>query len=219
MREALLTHDQARAFYDRFGARQDRQHFYEDAAVEEMLRHLALDEARFVFEFGCGTGRLAETLMREHLPEHARYLGVDVSATMVALARERLAPFADRATVRQTDGAPRLDLADACADRFIATYVLDLLSEEDIRSVLAEAHRVLAPGGRLGLASLTHGTTLASRLVVKGWTLLHRMNPALVGGCRPLALETCVGEGWDVRRRATVVRFGVPSEVLVAVRR
>ncbi|WP_456426276.1 class I SAM-dependent methyltransferase [Rhodocaloribacter sp.] len=219
MHEALLSHEQARAFYDRFGARQDRQRFYEDAAVEEMLRHLALGEARFVLEFGCGTGRLAEALMREHLPEHARYLGLDVSATMVALARRRLAPFADRATVRLTDGTPRLDLADGSVDRFLSTYVLDLLSEEDIRSVLAEAHRVLEPGGRLGLVSLTHGTTLASKLVVKGWTLLHRLNPALVGGCRPLTLETYVGEAWEVRHRATVVRFGVPSEVLVAVRR
>ncbi len=219
MHEPLLSHDQARAFYDRFGARQDWQRFYEDAAVEEMLRHMALDEARFVFEFGCGTGRLAEALMREHLPEHARYLGVDVSATMVALARTRLAPFADRATVRLTDGTPRLDLADGSVDRFLSTYVLDLLGEEDIRLVLAEAHRVLEPGGRLGLVSLTHGTTLASKLVVKGWTLLHRLNPALVGGCRPLTLETYVGGGWDVRHRATVVRFGVPSEVLVAVRR
>ncbi len=219
MRDALFSHEQARAFYDRFGAWQDRQRFYEDDAVEEMLRHMALDEARSVCEFGCGTGRLAETLMRERLPERARYLGVDVSATMVALARRRLAPFGDRAGVRLTDGAPRLDLPDACVDRFLSTYVLDLLGAEDIRTLLSEAHRVLEPGGRLGLASLTRGTTLASKLVMKGWTLLRRMSPALVGGCRPIALETYVGGIWDVRHRATVVRFGMPSEVLVAVRR
>jgi len=97
--------------------------------------------------------------------------------------------------------------------------VLDLLSEEDLRTLLSEAHRVLEPGGRLGLVSLTRGTTFTSKIIEKGWTSLHRMNPALVGGCRPIALETYVGGGWVVRHRATVVRFGVPSEVLVAVRR
>ena len=214
MSKKLLSHEEARAFYDRFGRRQDLQRFYEDAAVEEMLR-----ETRFVFEFGCGTGRLAETLMRAYLPPQARYLGVDVSATMVALARKRLAPYAGRATVRRTDGAPRVDLPDGSVDRFLSTYVLDLLGEQDIHSVLAEAHRVLEPGGRLGLVSLTHGTTPLSKVVENVWKGLHRLRPALVGGCRPLSLERYLEAEWDVRHRTTIVRFGVPSEVLVVLRR
>jgi cyclopropane fatty-acyl-phospholipid synthase-like methyltransferase len=35
-------------------------------------------------------------------------------------------------------------------DRFISTYVLDLLSEENIDSLLSEAYRVLRTGGLLG---------------------------------------------------------------------
>ena len=38
-------------------------------------------------EFGCGTGRLAERLLRDHLPDAATYVAVDSSSTMVSLAQ------------------------------------------------------------------------------------------------------------------------------------
>ncbi len=42
---------------------------------------------------------------------------------------------------------------------FICTCVLDLLLDNDIRAVVGEAHRALAPEGLLGIASLTKGYT------------------------------------------------------------
>ena len=47
---------------------------------------------------------------------------------------------------------------DGAFDRFIRTYVLDLLPDVEIRAVLDEAHRVLKPDGLIGLASLTKGS-------------------------------------------------------------
>ena len=35
----VLSHKEARAFYDRFGAKQDLQSFYEDPAVERLIAH------------------------------------------------------------------------------------------------------------------------------------------------------------------------------------
>ena len=46
-----------------------------------------------MFEFGCGTGRLAERLLHDHLPEQAIYTAVDISNTMFRLTRERLAQW------------------------------------------------------------------------------------------------------------------------------
>ncbi len=60
--------EQVRAFYDRFGAKQDSQAFYEDAATADLILNAELGAARAVFEFGCGTGRFAEKLLAEHLP-------------------------------------------------------------------------------------------------------------------------------------------------------
>jgi ubiquinone/menaquinone biosynthesis C-methylase UbiE len=214
-----LTHDEARAFYDRFGSKQDLQRFYEDPAVDVLLRHAAFEDATAVVELGCGTGRLAERLLRERLPSAATYLGVDSSSTMVALARSRLAPWGDRARVERSDGSPRIPAGDAACDRFLSTYVLDLLSEDDIDAALREAQRVLAPGGLLCLASLTFGETVASRLVCRLWSAVHSLRPALVGGCRPLRLAGRLGAGWTVSHHQVVCTLGLCTEVLVAVRR
>jgi ubiquinone/menaquinone biosynthesis C-methylase UbiE len=89
-----------------------------------------------VFEFGCGTGRLALRLLSEHLSEAARYRGVDLSPVMVELARQRLGPYASRAEVLLVDESPLAAEPTAHHDRFVSSYVLDLLSEEEITAVL-----------------------------------------------------------------------------------
>ncbi len=142
-----LSHDEARAFYDGFGAKQDSQAFYEEPALRDLIAHAAFEEARSVFELGCGTGRVAEMLLQSHLPPQAHYLGVDVSSTMVGLAQRRLQRFGERAEVRQAAGTLPLPTADGSCDRFLSTYVLDLLSKEDIAATLSDARRILDPAG------------------------------------------------------------------------
>lgn len=75
--------------------------------------------------------------------------------------------------------APALTVpgADASPDRFLATCVSDLLSESDARALIDEADRLLAPGCALAPVSLTHGTTLASRIAC----LPQRGSGALTG--------------------------------------
>ncbi len=218
-RERTLSHEEARAFYDRLGARQDSQAFYEDAATGILLRHASFESARSVLEFGCGTGRFAATLVERYLPPDARYLGLDASTTMVGLAEKRLAPFGERAAVRLSDGSPKLAIADASVDRFVSNFVLDLLSDPDIETLLEEAHRVLVPGGLLALVSLTRPFTPGSRVVMAGWRLLFNLRPALVGGCRPIGLlERLPPPQWNVRHHERISRFGIPAEVLVTER-
>lgn len=211
-----LEVEEARAFYDRFGSKQDRQSFYEAPALETLVARCALAQAHAVFELGCGTGRLAEMLLREHLPADACYLGVDISSTMITLASQRLAPFASRARVRQVEGEPRFPLEDASVDRVISTYVLDLMPEPAIRQALCEARRVLAPGGLLCLAGITNGTSAASRAVMGAWQWLFARKPSWLGGCRPLALEGFLSNGWEIRFLRTIVACGIASEVVIA---
>lgn len=214
-----LSREQARRVYDRIGRFQDAQAFYEDRAVALMIEHGRFDVAECVFEFGCGTGRLAERLLAEHLPPGARYRGIDLSPKMVGIATERLARFASRATVQQSDGEPPADEAEGSRDRFVSTYVLDLLSEQDIARVLEHAHRILQPGGLLCLTSLCTGTGPASRALVAAWRALHRLSPTLVGGCRPLDLvDHLPSSAWKIHYQARVAPFAVPSEVVVAER-
>ncbi|HJW70944.1 MAG TPA: class I SAM-dependent methyltransferase, partial [Candidatus Binatia bacterium] len=170
-----------------------------------------------VFEFSVGTGRLAKRLLRDHLPTAARYHGVDISSTMVALARERLSPWASRATVEQSDGSPRIGAPDRQYDRFLSTYVLDLLSSEDIAAVLTDAWRVLSPNGRLCLVSATRGRTPGQRVVMGLAARLHSLSPTLVGGCRAIDLSSFLErESWRLIHHDVVSKWGVASEVLVA---
>lgn len=213
----LLSHEEAKAFYDRFGSRQDSQRFYEDPALFVLLAHADFGAARSVFEFGCGTGRFAEHLLSQWLAADCRYEAVDISSTMVRLAQIRLASWRARVHVAQTSGAMSVPVPDASVDRFIACYMLDLLDEEDIRLLLAEAHRVLVPGGLLCVVGLTHGESLSARIVGGLWRALFWLQPKLVGGCRPIVVEDYVNDGdWSVRHRDVVTRFGISSEVLVA---
>ncbi|MFB6278103.1 MAG: class I SAM-dependent methyltransferase [Salinibacter sp.] len=212
----VLSRREAKAVYDRIGAWQDTQAFYEAPALDELVAHGTFDEARTVFEVGCGTGRLAERLLRERCPSDARYEGVDLSATMVETARERLASFGARATVRQTDGALTFGQAAGSQDRVVATYLLDLLSREDACTLLRESHRLLAPDGRLCLAGLTWGRGPVSGGISALWDALHALRPEWVGGCRPLRTRSLVdATQWHERHHAVVTGWGVPSEVLV----
>ena len=206
--------------YDRIGAWQDTQVFYEAPALETLLQHGRFEEARSIFEVGCGTGRLAERLFLDRCPSDAQYEGVDLSETMVEIARERLASFGGRATVRQTDGRLTFEQSNGSYDRVVATFVLDLLSPGDARTLIAEAHRLLAADGRLCLAGLTWGRDALSRIVSYSWDALHSFRPEWVGGCRPVEGRTLLQQSrWRLLHHEVVTAWGVPSEVVVATPR
>jgi ubiquinone/menaquinone biosynthesis C-methylase UbiE len=213
----IMSKEKIRSFYDRFGAKQDWQRFYEGPAIRDLFAHGAFKRAHAVFELGCGTGALAENLLTRYLSREATYLCFDISSTMVSLAKMRLNKYGSQAEIRLTNGSVKLPLPDSRFDRFISNYVLDLLPPEDIEVVMHEAHRVLEPEGRLCLISLTYGNTVASQLVIWLWKRIFGFHPSLVGGCRPVKLLDFISEKtWKLLHHNLVTTFGIPSEVIVA---
>ncbi len=213
---AAFTPSEARNFYDRFGKKQDAQGFYEDPPVNNMIAHARFKDARRIFEFGCGTGRLAARLLNEHLWPSASYLGCDISMTMIGIARERLKMYSERSKVFQTGFGVSFPLRDRSVDRVISCYVLDLLPERYVRAVFAEAHRVLIPKGKLCIVSLTGGTTLPSSIVSLLWMTIFCIRRSLVGGCRPIHLGRFIDRKcWELEHQQILAPFGVPSEVVV----
>jgi len=213
----VLTREQLRAFYDRFGSKQDTQAFYEDVALHDLIAYADFESAQAVFEFGCGTGRLAAELLAKHLPESAAYHGIDLSETMVQLSRRRLSVYAERARINRSDGSIHFPIPDHSVDRVVSTYVLDLLSEADIRQLLAEARRALADDGLLCVMSLTTGKRAFTKLVSGLWSAVFRIYAPVVGGCRPIHLTQFVdAHSWSLKHRNVVSRWGLTSEVVVA---
>lgn len=222
--ESALPPERARGFgaedakrvYDRLGSWQDAQ-FYERAALKCLVGHSDFGHASMVFEWGCGTGRLAEYLLKKHLSEDATYVGIDISTTMVRLATSRLATWSSRVKPEQVDGTARLPYASGAFDRFVATYVLDLLSEPTINQVVSEARRLLRPNGKLCVVSATEGITLVSSIVGSIWKRLYAFNPSLVGGCRPVRVSMLLDRAaWSIEHTQIVCFWGICSEVVIA---
>ena len=118
-------------------------------AVEQALLSLVPGDAPVrLLDIGTGTGRVLE-LLAHHISQG---VGVDASKAMLALARSRLARAdLSHCSVRLAD-MYRLPLAETSFD--IAVLQMVLHYAEDPQGVLAEAARVLRPGGRLLVVDL-----------------------------------------------------------------
>ena len=100
-----------------------------------------LDEDATVADLGCGTGQFAATVA----PYVGRVLAVDGSAAMLAAARRRLGPH-ENVVLRQGE-LEAVPLEDGEADLAVLLLVLHYLPQP--AAALAEAARVVKPGGRL----------------------------------------------------------------------
>jgi ubiquinone/menaquinone biosynthesis C-methylase UbiE len=114
-----------------------------------LLEELPLEQARRVLDLGCGVGALLPHLDRVAL--RARIVGLDRTEAMVALG--------PRDFPLLVGDAAELPFADGSFDAVVMAFMLFHLPRPTIG--LAEAWRVLRPGGSVGL--LTWGTERESQ--------------------------------------------------------
>jgi len=139
----------ANAYFARNAARWDelRSLYVSEAAVEAAIRAAAgPGPYRRLVDLGSGTGRML-TLLGPHAKAA---IGLDLSQQMLNIARQHTAEAGlGQCELRHGDiFATRLD--DACADLVVVHQVLHYLS--DPAAAVAEAARLVTPGGRLLIA-------------------------------------------------------------------
>lgn len=166
-----------------------------------------------VLEVGVGAGSQLTALASAN--PSGRTVGVDLADGMVREARRRVrAAGATGVEVEQAD-ARRLPFADGSFDLVTSSYVLDILPWEDIRAVVREFRRVLRPGGRVVLCSVTPGKHRRHRL----GDVLYGSGLPLTGNCRGVQLADPLREaGFTVTTREYSVQFWLPSEIVAARR-
>ncbi len=95
-----------------------------------------------ILDAGCGTGYLSVALARRG----ARVIGVDWSARMIEVARERSSELGIRLDLRIDSCSELATVADASIDAIVSNYVL--MDLPDLDGAARSFHRVLRPGGR-----------------------------------------------------------------------
>jgi len=130
----MLNYDDEAAVYDATRGGVPRA----EAAAAAVLG-LVPPAARTLLDIGCGTGLVTERIADGR--RGLRVFGSDAAHGMVRVARQRVG------AVVLAD-ARRLPLPDAAVDAAVAVWLLHLLREEGAaRAVVAQAARVLRPGG------------------------------------------------------------------------
>jgi ubiquinone/menaquinone biosynthesis C-methylase UbiE len=107
---------------------------------ERSYELLDAGEGSMVVDVGCGTGRVVDDLAGRGI----KAIGVDISEQMIAVARQR---FPNRDF--RLAAAESLPFEDGVLDRYRAERLYQHL-KDPVRA-LAEARRVLVPGGRIVL--------------------------------------------------------------------
>jgi ubiquinone/menaquinone biosynthesis C-methylase UbiE len=136
--------DDAR-FWDRTARKYAKDPIEDMAGYERTLERTRelLGRSSTVLEIGCGTGTTALRLA----PSIGRIVATDVSAEMIAIAREKAAADGCRNAELLVATAESAPGADGAYDAVLAFNVLHLIADRP--AALARIRRLLKPGGLL----------------------------------------------------------------------
>ncbi len=212
------TKAQARASYDRMS----RSYDLFAGAFERRLRTLALArlgiaEGEAVLEIGFGTGHALERIAAA-VGARGRVCGIDISPGMAAVSRRRLARarLLERVALHCGDAAA-LPYTDESFDAAFMSFTLELFDTPEMPRVLGEVRRVLRPGGRLGVVSLSREEGTPPMLRLYEW-LAQRMTQYI--DCRPIYVERALREaGFTIAHSEEEKLWGLPAKIAIGARR
>lgn len=208
MNNVSIAFDRAVGFYDQTRGFPPGQ---EQRVAALFVRAGELDRSSHVLEVGAGTGRIALPLAA-HV---GRYVGVDLSRPMLERLRAKRA--GEPVDVVQGD-ITHLPLRGARYDAVIAVHVFHLVPEW--RSALAEAARVLKPGGRLLLGHNDSHRRADETLLWDAWhSVIPRDRTSAVGVPRERADIFPLDEGWTQIGEPLVHRYRVTRTLRALVER
>lgn len=205
--EARRSYDRLSRIYTWLGEMWERK------PRQRALEALAVQPGERVLEIGCGTGR--DLLALLHAAGAAgQVVGLDLSPGMLAVSRENWRKASLQAPGLVCADGASLPLADGSFDVVYSSFTLELFDTPEIGAFLAECQRVLVPGGRLGIVSLSKSG--GSKNLIKYYEYFHRRYPGIVD-CRPIfAAQALESAGFRVEWSKNLSMWGLRVEVALA---
>ncbi len=190
---------------------------FEKVPRERGLEFLSVKEGEVVLEIGIGTGFSLKEIARS-VGAAGKAYGIDITRQMLRLAEKRLrkAELMDRVEVYEGD-ARTMPYQDNMFDAVYMAATLELFDTPDIPRVLGEIKRVLKPGRRLGVVSLSkEGRENFWFLRFYEW--MHQKLPKYAS-CRPIYVEQTIKDaGFDiVKRQEFMIMKLVPMKLVIAM--
>lgn len=209
----MRTKDEARAFYNKIA----RVYDFLSESTEEPMRKFGLDQldvrdGERVLEIGFGTGTSLVELA-SMVGSHGKVLGVDIADQMLDVARQRLRDtlLEDRVELICGDATTLPYLSDS-VDAIFTSFTLELFDTPEIPVVLAEWRRVLRPGGRLVVVSMSKEGENGAILHMFEWT--HKHFPNFLD-CRPIFVRQAVQAAGFQIESAERKTMWVPVEIVL----
>ena len=205
---ARASYNRLSRWYDLIAGSTEKK--YRDWGLEK----LSAQPGEKILEIGFGTGHCLVALAKAVGPT-GRVVGVDISDGMLAIARDRLQGegLNDRADLHLGDAA-KLDFIEAGSlDGIFMSFTLELFDNPEIPRVLRECHRILKPGGRVAVVSMTK--TNPPGMAVRMYEWFHEQMPNYAD-CRPIfARQALEQSGFEVQDVSVTSMWGLPVEIVL----
>lgn len=208
--DAQRFYDRISRFYGWMTGAFERKH------GERALEMLSIRDRETVLEIGTGSGHCFRQTARL-VGDTGNCCGVDISNGMLKATAHTLlrSGLATRASLCCADAAG-LPFRDNSFDAILMAFTLELFDTPEITQVLQETMRVLKPGGRIAIVSLSKEGKVSTAKRLYEWA--HRKWPRFAD-CRPIYVEKSVtGCGYAAVGRRKASMAGLPVETILAVK-
>lgn len=203
----------AERYYSRLSSIYDLLAASEKKFINRGLELLIPVSGETILEIGFGTGH-AQLVIGETV-KTGLSAGVDLSEGMCRVAQKKAATagISDRVCLIRNNSLP-IPFAEGVMDGIFSSFTLELFDTPQIPEVLKEFKRVLKPGGRLVVVSLSKDQPLPwmGRLYER----LHTTYPRVLD-CRPIPVQSIISKGgFEINQAQEFSMWGIPVSIVKA---
>ena len=206
--ESEKTYSRMSRFYDLFAGN------FEAKYKNRALKYLDIKAGEEVLEIGFGTGHSIKQIALL-VGKTGKVHGIDISSGMMNVTEKRLekAGIINRVKLTLSD-ALKLPYNTDKFDAVFMSFTLELFDTSEIPIILNEIKRVLKPGGRFGIVSMSKGE--GESILVNLYEWVHRKFPKYAD-CRPIYVEQSIKDGrFEISFKDTLKLSGLPIEIVIA---